>query len=82
MKKRHNMNVKEYIKQVIFPVLLVSAISIVFAVSFKMLLGNGIWQSLVEIAGCLFATGVFVYIFGMTKTEKKHFLHFFLNNKA
>ena len=81
MKKRHNMNVKEYIKHVILPVFLVSAISIIVAVCFKMLLGNGIWQSLVEIAICLFATGIFVFIFGMTKTEKKHFLHFFQNLK-
>lgn len=73
MKIKHNMNVTEYLKNVIAPIVAVTVVSVAFAVWLKSLLGDGVLQSLTEIAACLFATGVAVYVLGMTKTERKHF---------
>lgn len=74
MKKQLDMNIKSYITDVVMPVIYVSAISITVAVFTKYYLGNGIWQSLTEIAICLVTTGLAVLLLGMTATERKHFV--------
>ena len=73
------MNILSYITDVVMPVIYVSAISITVAAFAKYYLGNGIWQSLTEIAICLVTTGLAVLLLGMTKTERKHFWESVLN---
>jgi len=74
MKKQHGMDVLEYIKGVIVPVISVTAVSASIAIGTKFLLGDGIWQSLTEIAVCLSVSAITVLLLGMTRTEKKHFI--------
>lgn len=74
MKKLHGMSIRMYLKYVILPIIKVSLFSIAVAVIAKYLMGNGIWQSLTEIVICFCVTGLFVFLLGMTKTERKHFL--------
>ena len=80
MKKQLGMNILEYLKKVIVPVLAVTSISIATAIGIKNLLGEGIWQSLTVIALCFLISGLSVLVFGMTKTEKKHFLETVFNS--
>ena len=51
-----------------------SSDEILYAVTAKKLLGEGVWQSLTEIAVCLTCSGITIYFLGMTKTEKRHFV--------
>ena len=79
MKIQHDMNITAYLRCVILPILAVTIISVSVAVGFKIILGNGLWQSLTEIAVCLLTTAITVLLLGMTKTEKKHFLETIYN---
>lgn len=74
MKHLHEMSILKYLKEVIFPVIEVSALAIAVSAFTKNLLGNGIWQSLTEIVICLGITSLAVLFIGMTRTERKHFL--------
>lgn len=74
MKKQLDMRIVSYFSNVIFPIIAVSVISIAIAITAKHFLGNGIWQSLTEIAICLVTSGLATFLLGMTKTEKKHFI--------
>lgn len=74
MKRQLDMRITSYITKVIIPVTVVSVVSIAVAVTAKKLLGEGVWQSLTEIAVCLTCSGITIYFLGMTKTEKRHFV--------
>ena len=74
MKWQLGMNITSYVSKVILPIIAVSSVSILMAVGFKLLVGDGIWQSLAEIAFCFISTSAAVLLLGMTKTERKHFL--------
>lgn len=74
MKWQLGMKIRMYILHVLCPVFSISAISVTIAAVSKHFLCSGIWQSLIEIAICLLATGFSVLFIGMTRTERKHFL--------
>lgn len=74
MKKIHGMSILMYLKEVILPIIGVSAVSIAAAAVFKYFAGDGVWQSIVEIVFCLCVTGASVMMLGMNVTERKHFL--------
>lgn len=73
MKHLHGMSILSYLKEVILPVIEVSALAIAVSAFTKNLLGYGIWQSLTEIMICLSITCIAVFYIGMTRTERKHF---------
>lgn len=79
MNKIHDMSILKYLKEVILPVIGVSVTAIAVSVLSKHLLGDGIWQSLAEIAICLCVTGISVLSIGMTTTERKHFIETICN---
>ena len=71
-----NRSIEDVIKEAshYFPVISVTAVSASIAIGTKFLLGDGIWQSLTEIAVCLSVSAITVLLLGMTRTEKKHFI--------
>ena len=72
MKRQLQMNLGEWIRKVLWPVLLVSASSALVPAIIVGLTQPTVWRSLSVIALSLIMTAASVYALGVTSTERKH----------